>query len=157
MWRTINKVLDKNVETVSHSSLEVEGKYLTRERDVVEAINRHFALVGPKLAEKITSKPDDDCLRYISPEANVMTFKTVSETYLPNAIKNLKNGKAAGPDKIPTTIIKNVEDIITKPLTMIFNSSLMNGVFPDIFKIARIIPTLKSGEKMMSLTIGQFQ
>ena len=41
MWRTINKVLDKNVETVSFSSLEVEGKYLTRERDVVEAMNRH--------------------------------------------------------------------------------------------------------------------
>jgi len=26
MWRTINTVLDKLVETVSHSSLEVEGK-----------------------------------------------------------------------------------------------------------------------------------
>ena len=33
----------------------------------------------------------------------------------------------------------------------------MNGVFPDIFKIARITPTFKSGEKRISLTIGQFQ
>ena len=49
MWPTINKVLDKNVETVSLSSLEAEDKYLTRERDIVEAVNRHFALVGPKL------------------------------------------------------------------------------------------------------------
>ena len=48
MWRTINTVL-------------------TRERDVVEAMNRHFALVGLKLAE-ITSKPDDDCLCYITPK-----------------------------------------------------------------------------------------
>ena len=147
MWRTINTVLDKNVETVSHSSLEVEGKYLTRERDVVEAMNRHFALVGPKLAEKITSKPDDDCLCYITPKSNVMTFKTINETYMHNAIKNLKNGKAAGPDKIPITIIKDVGDIITKPLTMIFNSSLTNGVFPDIWKIARITPIFKSGAK----------
>ena len=75
MWRTINKVLDKNVEIVSLSSLEVESKYLTRERDVVEAMNRHFALVGPKLAEKITLKPDDDCLCYITPEPNIMTLK----------------------------------------------------------------------------------
>ena len=121
MWWTINKVLDKNVETVSLSSLEVQGKYLTRERDVVEAMNRHFALVGPKLAEKITSKPDDDCLCYNTPESNVMTFKTINETLMRNAIKKLKNGKAAGPDKIPTTIIKDVRDIITKLLTMIFN------------------------------------
>ena len=60
MSQTINKFLDKNVETVSLSSLEAEGKYLARGRDVVEAMNRHFALVCPKLVE-ITSKPDDDC------------------------------------------------------------------------------------------------
>ena len=85
----------------------------------MEAMNRHFALVGPKLAEKITSKPDDDCLCYITPESNVMTFKPINETYMHNAITNLKNGKAAGPDKIPTTLIKDVGDITKKPLTMI--------------------------------------
>ena len=140
-------MLNKNVETVALSSLQVEGKYLIRERDVVEEMNRHFALVGPKLAEKITSKPDDDCLCYITPESNVMTIKTINETHMHNAIKNLKNGKAAGPDKISIPIIKVVGDIITKPLTMMFNSSLTNGVFPDIWKIARIAPTCKSGAK----------
>ena len=119
MWWTINKVLEQNVETVSLSIFEVEGKYLTRERDVVKAMNRHFALVRPKQAEKITSKLDDDCLCYITPESNVMTFKTINETHMHNAIKNLKNGKAAGPDEIPTTIIKDIGDINTKPLTMI--------------------------------------
>ena len=155
--RTINRILDKNVDTVSHSSLEVEGKYVTSEQDVVEAMNCHFALVGPKRAEKITSKPDDDCLSYITPESNIMTFKTINETYMHNVIKNLKNGKAVGPDKIPTSIIKDVGDIITKPLTMIFNSSLRNGAFPDFWKIPRITPTFKSGVKMMSIIIGPFQ
>jgi len=49
-----------------------------------------------------------------------MTLKTINDTYMHNAVKNLKNGKAAGPDKIPTTIIKDVWDLITKPLKMIF-------------------------------------
>ena len=123
----------------------------------MEAMNHHFALVGPKLAETITSKPDDDCLCYITPESNVMTFKTINETHMHNAIENVKNGKAAGPDQIPTTIIKDAGDVITNALTMIFNSSLTNGVFPDIWKIARITPTFKSGAKMMSITIGPFQ
>ena len=74
-----------------------------------------------------------------------------------NAIKSLKNGKAASPEKIPKTIIKDVGDFITEPLTMIFNSSLTNGAFLDIWKIARITPTFKSGAKMMSITIGPFQ
>ena len=70
MWRTINTVLERNVKTVSLSSLEVEGKYLTRERHVLEAMSRHFALFGPKLAE-ITSRPNDDYLCYITPETNL--------------------------------------------------------------------------------------
>ena len=49
-----------------------------------------------------------------------MTFKTTNESHMHNAIKNLKNGKEAGPDKIPTTIIKDVGEIIKKPLTRIF-------------------------------------
>ena len=65
----------------------------------------------------------------------------------PNAILKLKNGKAAGPDKVSTTIIKDVGDLVSKPLTMIFNSSLMYGVFPDIWKITRVTTILKSGAK----------
>ena len=123
----------------------------------MEAMNRHFALVGPKLAEKITSKPDDGCLCYIAPESNVMAFKTINETYISNTIRKLKNGKAAVPDKIPATVIKDVGDLVTKPVKMNFNSSLTNGVFPDIWKIAIITPTFKSGAKNMSITIGPFQ
>ena len=40
---------------------------------------------------------------------------------------------------------KDVEDLFTKPLTMMFNSSQTNRVFPDIWKIARITPTFISG------------
>ena len=126
--------------TIFHSSLEVEGKYLTHEQYVVEAMNCHFAFVGPKLAEKITSKPDNDCLCCITPKSNVIAFKTINETYMQSTIRKLKNGKAAGRDKISTTTIKDVGDLITIPLTTIFNSSLTNGVFPNIWEILSYFP-----------------
>ena len=53
MWKAINKVLDKNENSVKLSSVEVDGKCLTRERDVLEALNRHFVSVGSNLAKKI--------------------------------------------------------------------------------------------------------
>ena len=90
----------------------------------MEAMNRHFAFVGPKLGEKITSKVDDDYFCYTTPQTNAMAFKTINETYMHNAIRKLKNGKAAGPDKIPTTINEDVGDLITKPLTMTFRPRL---------------------------------
>ena len=76
-----------------------------------------------------------------------MMFVPVDETYVLNAIKQLKNGKAPGPDKISTKLIKDAADFIWKPLTMVFNSSLKYGVFPDIWKLARVTPIFKTGSK----------
>ena len=60
MWKAINKVLGKKGNSVKLLSVEIEGKYLTREHDILEALNQHFISVGPILAKKITAKPGDD-------------------------------------------------------------------------------------------------
>ena len=40
--------------------------------------------------------------------------------------------------------IKDVTDLISQLLTMIFHSSLRKGIFPDIWKVARVTPIFKS-------------
>ena len=67
--------------------------------------------MGSNLAKKIVSRPGDDCLQNIKTEQKVMKPKTVESSFMLNAIKQLKNGKAAGPDKLPTTIVKDVGDL----------------------------------------------
>ena len=98
--------------------------------------------MGPKLATKIATKPGDDCLHTITLEQKGMKFKTVSSMHIINEIKKLRIGKAASPDNIPTTVVKDVGDIVAKPLAMIFNSSLENGIFSDIWKLERVKPGL---------------
>ena len=97
MRKTINKVLDKNTNSDIPSSLEFEGKRLTRKPDVLEVFNHHFTSIGPKLAHKIEVRNDDDCLQNITTESNNMIFNTVDENYILDAINQLKNGKASGP------------------------------------------------------------
>jgi hypothetical protein len=44
-----------------------------------------------------------------------------------------------GPDNIPVKlIIKDSKYVVAPFLTLIFNASLSNGIFPDDFKIARV-------------------
>ena len=76
-----------------------------------------------------------------------MKFNPVNDTFILNSIKQLKNGKAPGPDKIPTKLIKDAGEGICKPLAMIFNSSFRHGIFPDIWKLARVTPIFKSGSR----------
>ena len=44
-------------------------------------------------------------------------------------------------------LIKDVTDLISQPLTMIFNSSIRKGVFPDIWKAAKVTPIVKTGSR----------
>ena len=147
MWQTINNVLDRSSKSTMPASLDIGGKKLTKEGDIVEALNHHFVSVGPKLASKIEQNANDDPLQHINNEPTTMRLTPVDDNYVPKAIKQLKNGKAPGPDKIPIILIKDAVDLISKPLTLIFNSSLWKGIFPDVWKLARVTPIFKSGSE----------
>ena len=59
----------------------------------------------------------------------------------------LKNSKSPGPDKIPTKLLKDAIETICQPLAIAFNASLEKGTFPDNWKVARVTPVFKSGQK----------
>ena len=132
MWKTINKILDENTNSDIPSSLELEGKRSTKEPDILEALNHHFTSIGPKLAQRIEVRSDDEWLQNITTEPNNMILGTIDENYILDAINQLKNGKASGPDKVSITIVKDVKDLIAKPLEIIFNDSVINGDFSPI-------------------------
>ena len=44
-------------------------------------------------------------------------------------------------------LIKDAGEVICEPLAMIFNSSLRHGIFPDIWKLARVTPIFRSGSR----------
>lgn len=90
MWQTINRVLDRSSKSTIPASLDIDGKKLTKEGDIVEALNHHFVSVGPKLASKIEQNTNDDPLKHIDNERNTMRLTPVDEDYVPRAIKQLK-------------------------------------------------------------------
>ena len=59
------------------------------------------------------------------------------------ALRNVKANKATGPDNLPAWILKNHDNILAGPLTAIFNSSLLEGIIPDTWKSANVIPVPK--------------
>ena len=149
MWRTINKVLDKDPNSSTITQIRDGSKTVSDSKQIANALNSHFVNVGPRLARRIEVKLGDDplCHFHNRTEETIFQFKHVNESTVLEYIQNLKQGKSAGPDKIPTTILKDAADFICKPLTMIFNSSSKLGTFPDRWKIARITSIYKSGAK----------
>ena len=98
---------------------------MTGEGELAEALNQHFVSVGPKLAEKIKTTPNDNPLKHIKPnDSATLILKPVTNSQVLKSLKQLKNGKACGPDKIPTTLVKDAANFISYPLTLIYNSSI---------------------------------
>ena len=57
-----------------------------------------------------------DPLLYIQQEQQTsFIFKPVNPSQVLNALKNLKNGKATGPDKIPVTLLKMHQNLYHYP------------------------------------------
>ena len=53
-------------------------------------------------------------------------------------LKDMKSGKAAGPDNISAKLLKDSASVTLPFLTKIFNLSINEGVFPDHWKNARV-------------------
>ena len=64
-----------------------------------------------------------------------------------NAFHFLKTNKSPRYNDISLNAINNVFDFIVEPLRYIFSNSLVEGIFPDEMKIARITLIYKGGDK----------
>lgn len=61
------------------------------------------------------------------------------------ALNSLSNTRGPGPDGISALLLYRCRATLVLPVTLIFNKSLTEGVFPHAWKISRVTPILKSG------------
>ena len=67
-----------------------------------------------------------------------------------NITNHLKSSFSKGVDEVSPKIVKEVIEAIAQPLATVFNISLANRLFPDKLKIAKIIPTYKSEDRLIT-------
>ena len=62
----------------------------------------------------------------------------------------MNKAKGAGLDGISSRLILDCADLIASHISIIFNSSLAKGIFPDDWKSASVTPLFKKGETLHS-------
>ena len=65
-----------------------------------------------------------------------------------NLVKGIDEGKATGLDNIPFKLLKTAADVVSPSLTCIFNQSLLTGIYPSDWKLAKVTPIFKNGSKI---------
>lgn len=71
----------------------------------------------------------------------------ITEPGVLNLLLNLDEKKSPGPDDIPNAFLKRYAEWCAKFLVIIFTLSLSTGVLPEDWKVSKIKPLFKQGDK----------
>ena len=125
--RSIVKVGRKGKRTPCF--LKHNGVLLFNQVKVAETFNFFFTNIGPNIAKRIP-KGRKSPMTYLNDE-------------IVKIIKSFSNNKSAGPNSLPTPIMKNCADVLSFPISYLVNLSFTTGEFPNLCRIAKVIPLFK--------------
>ena len=77
--------------------------------------------------------------------SNSFFFAPVTSLDVSSILCSMKN-KSNGIDVVPVKIFKHLRDLISPILAVLINMSWQVGIFPDLLKIAKVIPLHKAAE-----------
>ena len=83
----------------------------------------------------------------MKPPDRVFSFERINVQEVVNLVKGIDGGKATGLDNIPCKLLKIAADVVAPSLTCIFNQSLLTGIYPSDWKLAKVTPIFKTGSK----------
>ena len=124
------------------------GKILTEKKDIANKFNNFFTNIGPSLASKIPATGNKTYKAFLNtPCTHNFTFSAINESDVIKAIDKLPSNTSSGVDGISPILLKHIKHEISKPVTLILNQCLTMGIFPDILKIAKMVPIYKSNDE----------
>lgn len=109
--------------------------------DICNLFAKQFTLAYAKSSHHSNSKHTSDILS----GADCLSSVTVSRESVLIKLKGLDPFKGAGPDGIPSGFVLSCASALATPLTLLYNMSLSSGIFPTVWKQAKVVPVMKSG------------
>jgi hypothetical protein len=111
--------------------------------------NKHFISIAENLnTNKASVNPAMSYMNKHFTEAfPIMNLLPITESEITSVINNLKLTYSSGYDDITNKVLKLSSQLISKPMTYVFNKSLYTGVYPERVKYAVINPVYKKGDK----------
>jgi hypothetical protein len=143
-WKVIRSALGQRGKNNNIKNLLVNGIELSDEVDIAEAFNSFFVDVGRQLDNNI---PVSDVSPLYNITANMQSsffVNPVSACEVSGVIDKLKK-TGCNKNTIPVSLLVCAKSILSVPISNLINSSFSNGKFPDILKIAEVIPIYKTG------------
>ncbi len=145
-WQAINELLNKKPKTTHVTQLNVDDQVITGDTNIADCFNQYFSSIGCKLSNNVQNI-NVDPMTFVTPTESSFHFSCISVQEIFDALNQLNLRKSPGLDGISVRLLKDTSDVIAQPLANIFNLSPQTAIFPDEWKIAKVSPVFKEGNK----------
>jgi hypothetical protein len=136
-----NNDCTNNIPPLIKQSIDGETDFFTSDQEKADCLNDYFASIS-------TVNDSGAVLPPFLPKTDLnLSNISITESEIEDVIRVLALNKACGPDLISHKMLKGVSETIPKPLCILFNRSLAEECFPELWKIAHVTPLFKKGEK----------
>ena len=150
MWGAISQISNgyKTNHLKNNSIKELidkEGNAISSPKPMANLLNDYFNNIGNSLAKKLPLRGNPMNFMKKDIQNSIFLFNTsVEEVY--KLINKLSIKKSSGPDGVTGYLLKVTQHVIVPVITDLFNKCLHDGVFPEVFKTAQIVPLFKEGD-----------
>ena len=151
IWKGIRSLVNINNSSKKDIKLiNTNGKNVSDPKVIAELFNEYFVNVGSNIDSKINKSKKH--------YKDYMSKVTVNETFFLSPvfpqeifeiIHSFDMNKSLGPNSIPVYILKIANDFFSHKLCDIINLSFKTGSFPDLCKIAKVIPIYKKDNPLL--------
>ena len=148
-WKVVNQVLNKRSKSSNIDSLKGSGSEMVHKKDISNTMNKFFCSIGKDLANDTVPGPNP----LLSGDYQVNTnkakfhFRTIEVQEIRDAFAKIKISKGLGTDNISCYFLKLALPFIENFIAGLFNTSIETSQFPDLWKVARVTPIFKDGDK----------
>ena len=119
-----------------------DGMLTVNDKETADEFNRGFQSVFVK--KNVSQLPDLD-LEY---NGTLLGNIEVEIEDVDNLLKKTNPSKAMGPDNIHPRILKECHSELALPVKLIIEESLRTGMVPSLWKLAKVCPIFKKGDRL---------
>jgi len=140
-WNAVNSTLGKSghsqIPDITHNNATI-----TKNSDKAEAFANFFR-------EKVENIESNYVEERMNDEVQIANQNFITRESLDKVIKSLKPKKSFGFDRTPLIVLKDGYDVIGTSLLNLMEKIYKSNEIPDQWKVARIVPIHKKGNKAM--------
>jgi len=142
-WRVLKNELKISQQREEISTIQAEGGLTSDSKEIAVKFKEHFETCASKLANDVPDGGPNEILIEQKPD---WFFSEITEAKLLKTIESLLPKSSCGFDQLSNRMLKKERTAFAKLLINLINETIMGNIYPDVLKIAKVVPIYKKGD-----------